>query len=84
MPLIKFLNLRESHPVQSVKNKGNVQSWSHYRGIELMRNTIKPWERVIEPSLNRGVAISEQKYGFMPRKSTTGVMLAFRVFMEKY
>lgn len=49
-----------------------------------MRNTIKPWERVVEPSLNRGVAISEQKYGFMPRKSTTGVMLAFRVFMEKY
>ena len=28
--------------------------------------------------------ISEQQYGFMPRKSTTDAMFALRVLMEKY
>ena len=66
------------------KNKGNVQSCSNYRGIKLISHTTKLWERVVEARLRREVTISEQQYGFMPRKSTTDVMLALRVLMEKY
>ena len=66
------------------KNKGNVQSCSNYRGIKLISHTMKLWERVVEARLRREVTISEQQYGFMPRKSATDVMFALRVLMEKY
>ena len=66
------------------KNKGDVQSCSNYRGIKLISHTMKLWERVVEARLRREVTISEQQYGFMPRKSTTDAMFALRVLMEKY
>ena len=45
---------------------------------------MKLWERVVEARLRREVTISEQQYGFVPRKSTTNAMFALRVLMEKY
>ena len=66
------------------KSKGNVQSCSNYRGIKLISHTMKLWERVVEARLRHEVTISEQQYGFMPRKSTTDAMFALRVLMEKY
>ena len=45
---------------------------------------MKLWERVVEARLRLKVIISEQQYGFMPRKSTTDVMFALRVLMKKY
>ena len=49
------------------KNKGDVQSCS-VRGIKLVSHTMKLWEIVVEARLRREVTISEQQYGFMPRK----------------
>ena len=66
------------------KNKGDVQSCSNYRGIKLISHTMELWERVVEARLGREVTISEQQYGFMPRKTTTDAMFALRVLMEKY
>ncbi|KAK3509598.1 hypothetical protein QTP70_006792 [Hemibagrus guttatus] len=66
------------------KNKGDVQSCSNYRGIKLMSHTMKLWERVVEARLRKVVEISEQQYGFMPRKSTTDAIFALRILMEKY
>ncbi|KAK3515943.1 hypothetical protein QTP86_004940, partial [Hemibagrus guttatus] len=66
------------------KNKGDVQSCSNYRGIKLMSHTMKLWERVVEARLRKVVEICEQKYGFMPRKSTTDAIFALRILMEKY
>ena len=66
------------------KNKGDVQSCSNYRGIKLISHTMKLWERVVEARLRCEVTISEQQYGFVPRKSTNDVMYALRVLMEKY
>ena len=65
------------------KNKADVQSCSNYRGVKLISHTMKLWERVVEARLRREVIISEQQYGFMPRKSTTDVMFALRVLMKK-
>ncbi|KAG2469186.1 LORF2 protein, partial [Polypterus senegalus] len=47
-----------------------------------MSHSMKLWERVVEARLRR--EISEQQYGFMPRKSTTDAMFALRMLMEKY
>ncbi|KAK3541917.1 hypothetical protein QTP86_008097 [Hemibagrus guttatus] len=62
--------LRRSVLVPIFKNKGDVQSCSNYRGINLMSHTMKLWERVVEARLRKVVDICEQQYGFMPRKST--------------
>ena len=57
------------------KDKGDVQCCSNNRGIKLMILTMKLWERVVEARLRTEVSICEQKYGFMPKKSTTRVLL---------
>lgn len=41
-------------------------------------------ERVIEKRLGDNVAISEQQFGFMPRRSATGVIFDLRQLIEKY
>ena len=66
------------------KNKGDVQSCSNYRGIKLIGHTMKLWERIIERRLRRDMTFSNQQYGFMPGKSTTGSLFALRVLLEKY
>ncbi|KAK3574678.1 hypothetical protein QTP86_012451 [Hemibagrus guttatus] len=75
---------RRSVLVLIFKNKGDVQSYSNYRGIKLMSHTMKLWERVVEARLRKVVEICEQQYGFMPRKSTTDAIFALRILMEKY
>ncbi|KAK3547746.1 hypothetical protein QTP86_028818, partial [Hemibagrus guttatus] len=75
---------RRSVLVPIFKNKGDVQSCSNYRGIKLMRHTMKLWERVVEARLRKVVEICEQQYGFMLRKSTTDAIFALRILMEKY
>ncbi|KAK3511381.1 hypothetical protein QTP70_005306 [Hemibagrus guttatus] len=75
---------RKSMLVLIFKNKGDVQSCSNYRGIKLMSHTMKLWEREVEARLRKVLDICEQKYGFMPRKSTTDTIFALRILMEKY
>ena len=38
----------------------------------------------MEARLRAEVSISEQQYGFMPRKSTTDAIFALRMLAEKY
>ncbi|XP_051786647.1 uncharacterized protein LOC127528918 [Erpetoichthys calabaricus] len=75
---------RRSVLVPIFKNKGDVQDCSNYRGIKLMSHSMKIWERVVEAQLRSEVMISEQQYGFMPKKSTTDAMFAVRMLMEKF
>ena len=62
---------RKSVLVPIFKNKGDVQCCGNYRGIKLMRHTMKLWERVVVKRLRAVVEICEQQYGFMPGKSKT-------------
>ena len=75
---------RRSVMIPLFKNKGDVQSCSNYRGIKLLSHSMKLWERVVEARLRKEVTISEQQYGFMPRKSTTDAIFALRMLVEKY
>ncbi|XP_065658483.1 uncharacterized protein LOC136082999 [Hydra vulgaris] len=66
------------------KNKGDVKSCSKYRGIKLISQRLKIWERVVDARLRGKVEICEQHYGFIPAKCTTDAMFALRELMEKY
>ena len=66
------------------ENNSDVHNCSNYRGINLMRHTIKIWERAIERRLREEVKICDQQYGFMPGKSTTDALFALRILMKEY
>ena len=66
------------------KNKRDTQCYGNYRGIKLISQTMKAWERIIEARLRNIVEISKQQYKFMPGKGTTDAMFALRMLMEKY
>ena len=51
------------------KNKGDIQDYLNYRGINLMSHTMKLWERVIKHRLRHHAMIVENQFGFMPGRS---------------
>jgi hypothetical protein len=65
------------------ENKGNVQSCTNYRGIKLMSHAMKLWERIIEHRLRGVTNITENQFGFMPRRSTMEVIFLIRQLMER-
>ena len=65
------------------KNKEHVQSCGNYRGIKVMSHTMKLWEIVVEARLRTEVSVCEQQFGFMPKRSTTDVIFALRMLIEK-
>ena len=67
---------RRSVLIPIYKNKGDAQYCGKYRGIKLMRHTMKIWERIIKAKLRNRVEISKQQYGFMPGKGTTDSVFA--------
>ena len=75
---------RQSWMVPLFKGKGDVQECKNYRGIKLMSQTLKVWERVVEVRLRQTTSISEEQFGFMPGKSTTEPMFIVRQMMEKF
>lgn len=52
--------------------------------VKLIHLTMKILKRAVKARIRTEVMISEQQFGFMLRKSTTDVMCALRVLMEKY
>ena len=53
------------------KEKGDIQDCGNYRGIKLMSQTMKLWERIIEKRLREETTVGEEQFGFMPGKGTT-------------
>ncbi|GKE73354.1 retrovirus-related pol polyprotein LINE-1 [Tanacetum coccineum] len=66
------------------KNKGDAQSCSNYRGINLLSHTMKLWKRVFERRLRREIEVSENQFGFMPGRSTMEAIHIIRSLMEMY
>ena len=60
-------------PIYKNKEGGN------YKGIKLMSNTMKVWERIIKSRLRDRVEISKLQYEFMPGKGTINAMFALRM-----
>ena len=51
---------RKSVLFRIYKNKADAQPCESYRGIQLMRHTMKIWERIIEARLRNRVEVSKQ------------------------
>ncbi|XP_070000730.1 uncharacterized protein [Penaeus vannamei] len=74
---------RKSLLVSIFKNKGNVQTCSNYSGIDLISHASEIWERVVEARLRRELRISEEFYGFVPRRGTKDAIFAL-IALVKY
>jgi hypothetical protein len=74
---------RRSILVPICKNKGDVQSCTNYRGIELMSHTMKRWERIIEHRLRGVTNVTENQFGLMPGRSTMDAIFLIRQLMER-
>ena len=66
------------------KNKGEAQICGSYRGIELLRDTMKLWERLIERKIRKETVIRKNQFSFMPGRSTMEAIHVLRRLMEKY
>ena len=66
------------------KGKGDVQDCSNYRGIKLLNQTMKVWEKVIDARLRKVTGIGKNQFGFVPERSTTHPVFMLRQMMEKY
>jgi hypothetical protein len=74
---------RQTILVPIFKNKGNVQSGTNYRGINLMSHTLKLWERIIEYLLRGLTNITKNQFDFMPGRSTMEAIFLIRQLMER-
>ena len=66
------------------KNKGDIQDCSNYRGIKRISHTMKLWKRVIEHHLREHVKITENQFGFMPRRSTMEAIHILRRLIKRF
>ena len=53
-------------------NKGDIQNCGNNKEIKLRSHTMKLWQIIIEHRLRKETHISENQFGFIPEKSTTG------------
>ena len=75
---------RSSTLIPIFKNKGDIQDCGNCRGIKLMSQTLKMWERVIEKGIRETVEKSDNQFGFMPGRLTKDAILALKQLEEKY
>jgi Reverse transcriptase (RNA-dependent DNA polymerase) len=75
---------RRSILVPIFKNKGAIQSCTNYRGIKLMSNTMKLWERVIEHRLRKLTIVSKNQFGFILERSTMEATFLITQLMERH
>jgi Reverse transcriptase (RNA-dependent DNA polymerase) len=75
---------RRSILVPIFKNKGDIQSYTNYRGIKLMSHTMKFWERVIEHRLRKLTTVSKNQFGFMRGRSIMEAIFLIRQFMKRH
>jgi hypothetical protein len=60
--------------VHIFKNKEDIQICIIYRGVKLMRHTMKFWERIIEHRLKRVTNVTKSQFSFMSERPTEAVL----------
>ena len=66
------------------KNKGDPLECRSYRGIKLLEQALKLYERVLEVRIREQVNINDMQFGFMPGKGTTDAIFITRQVQEKH
>ena len=75
---------QESHIVSVYKGKGDVLNRSNYRGLKLIDQVMKVFERVVEGFIGQRVVINDMQCGFMQGRGTTDVIFIFRQLQENH
>ena len=75
---------RNSILVSIFKEKGDVQECKNYRGIKLLTNTFKIWEKVVDRRMRECTEIHDRQFGFMPERSTTDAIFILKQTIEKH
>ena len=55
-----------------------------YRGIKLLDQVMKVFERVIERKMRNLVSLDDMQFGFRPGRGTTDAIFIVRQIQEKY
>nr|XP_009775165.1 PREDICTED: uncharacterized protein LOC104225097 [Nicotiana sylvestris] len=75
---------RQSTMIPLYKNKGDIQSFNNYMGINLLSHTMKVLERVVEARVRSSMSISENQFDFMSGSSTMEAIHLVRRLVEWY
>ena len=74
---------RDSVLVPIFKEKGYIQEYNNYIGINLLTHTFKMWERVLDRRVRECTDIHESQFGFMPERSTTDAIFILKQTIEQ-
>ena len=75
---------RQSILIPIFKGKGDIQECKIYRGIKLLSNAFKIWERVVDRRIRQYTNIHESQFGFTPGRSTTDAIFILKQRIEKH
>ena len=66
------------------KGKGDALDCGSYRGIKLLDQMMKVFERVLEMRLRDRVKIDDMQFGFCPGKGTIDAIFVIRQVQESF
>ena len=73
-----------SFTIPIYKGKGDAMRCDNYRGVRLLEQGMKLWEKILEKRLRNIVKLDEKQFGFQSGKSTTDAIFVARQLQEKY
>ena len=70
--------------VNIYKGKGDALECGSYRGVKLLDQVMKVFERIIEKKLRVRVEINDMQFGFRPGRGTTDAIFIVRQMQERF
>ena len=77
-------NMEDEHDGADLQRERDILEDNNYRGMKLMCQSMKFWERLMETRLRQITSIGNTKYCFRPGNSTTKLIFILRICQEKY
>ena len=74
----------KSYILSLFKGKGSPTERENYRGLKLIKHSLKVLERIMEVLIRDRVDIDAMQFGFRPGKGTTDAIFILRQLQEKY
>ena len=66
------------------KGKGDALECGSFRGIKLLNEVMKVFERVLERKMRNLVSLDDMQFGFRPGRGTADAIFIVRQIQEKY
>src|SRR5208282_3981284 len=75
---------KKSWMISMYKGKGDALECGLYRGIKLLDQVMKVFERGIERKMRNLVSLDDMQFGFRPGRGTTDAIFIVRQIQEKF